>query len=173
MPRLFVPLILAANHVSGQDNWRDQREQLLDLIISHPQQKRRHMIVHPILMRVAQFRAYDQAMRQYTGHTDPDGLGPNFHVRSAGYRLPDYYGKDQDDNNVESLQHNATGDIDLDVRLWLESEGHRQHILGLNDFYAAQHNIGVGFFYDEDSPKRCYEVFISAPPEQYSNQFNE
>lgn len=139
--------------------------ELIRLVQSHPEQQRPIMALNTLMCQVARAKALDMALRGYEDHTDPDGHGPNWRLRQAGYRLPSFYGKDLDDNNVESLQWAGDGDLSDAWPKWLLSEGHKIHILGQNKFYAVQHNFGMGFADVEGSRMRYYYCFISAPPE--------
>ena len=94
-------------------------------------------------------------------HTNPDGLGPNYFVRAAGYTLPSYYGKEPTANNVESL---AAGGQDTQAiwDAWMASSGHRVHVLGETTFFAQQVDYGVGYAYNPNSAYKHYWVFVSA-----------
>jgi uncharacterized protein YkwD len=117
---------------------------LLTAIIDSPLQERPVLRRNAILMAVAQRRVNDMIRRNYFSHTDPDGYGPNFHVRSAGFPLPAYYSRKPDANNIESL---AAGQATV-AEVWEAlqgSYGHRAHLFGLGSFFYAQTEIGVGY----------------------------
>jgi len=139
----------------------DKEATLADLIINESLQQRAQMQIDPILSSVARERAEDMAKRGYFNHTNPDGKGANFLVTAAGYTLPDFYGKLDDSNNIESI---AVGyeDADDTLQQWIGSDGHRKHVFGEALFYQEQIDFGVGFAADLDSPFRFYWVFISA-----------
>lgn len=115
----------------------------------------------PILMRVAQAKALDMANRRYFSHTNPDGMGPNFLIRQAGYRLSSAYGTGKADNNTESI---AAGMMDGHVawEAWLRSAHHRPHLTGEADFFREQVDFGIGRAVVEGSPYRFYWCFLSA-----------
>lgn len=142
---------------------------LSHLLENHPDQRRFPMVVHPILARVARAKAWDMANRGYEGHIDPDGHGANWLLLQVGYQLPSFYDRDVDGNNVESLQYGGVSEIGEAWRLWLTSEGHRIHLLGLNKFYWVQTNYGVGYANAPGSRWGHYYVFMSAPPEGFYN----
>ncbi len=96
-------------------------------------------------------RARDMATRGYFNHVNPDGYGPNYLVRAAGYKLPDWYDKSDTANNVESIGGGYTGAHAV-FQAWLSSEYHRIHVLGTVGFYAEQEEIGIGFYEDPNSP---------------------
>jgi hypothetical protein len=103
------------------------------------------------------------ASRRYYSHINPDGNGPNWLVRQAGYTLPDYYDQSAGGNNIESINAGRASAGDT-WNSWMDSSPHRQHLLGENSFYAAQTSVGVGFVADPDSEWRYYWVVFTAPP---------
>jgi uncharacterized protein YkwD len=136
---------------------------LAELLRNHPQQQRSAFTYNPLLARVARERAADMAARGYFAHTNPDGVGPNALVREAGYVLPAYYGSEPDANNVESIAGGpSTPEAVLD--LLLNSAGHRTHILGLHEFYAAQIDYGIGYVAAPGSRYGHYWVILTAQP---------
>jgi uncharacterized protein YkwD len=103
-------------------------------------------------------------MPGYVAHTDPDGYGPNYHARQAGYHLPDFYDKEKDANNIESLgvgveQPWAIWD------LWMHSPPHKTHLIGEIPFFREQDEYGIGFYADPDSPQRWYWCVLIARQE--------
>ncbi len=126
-------------------------------------QRRTTVKLDPILCIVARKRAADMAKRNYFSHTNPDGQGPNFLVRRAGYALPYYYDSSRAGNNLESIGM-STGRPQEMVSLWLKSSGHRVHVLGEIDFYQQQSSVDVGVFRSPKAPHYKYYVFLSAPP---------
>ncbi|HYX71775.1 MAG TPA: CAP domain-containing protein [Nitrososphaera sp.] len=126
-------------------------------------QHRRSLTYNPILARIARQKAYDMGQRNYFDHVNPDGLGPNYLVTQAGYVLPDFYGKRRSSNNIESIvAGNATPEEAWDN--WMDSTGHRTHLLGLTEFYAEQTEYGVGYAFVPDSRYKHYWVVITAKP---------
>ena len=140
-------------------------EALANLIINNPSQGRPSMACDPILSQVAREKAMDMAQRSYFDHTNPDGFGPNYLVRNAGYSLPSWYSNAADGNNIESIAagYNSAGSVWTG---WLNSEGHRAHVLAESSFWQSQTNYGVGYYYDASSPYKHYWVFLSAPPQE-------
>jgi hypothetical protein len=86
-------------------------------------------------------------------------------VRAAGYALPAFWGTGRKDNFIESIGagYASAGDV---WRMWMNSTGHRTHLLGRKSMYKEQTNYGIGYYADPASPYRCYWVIITAPPEQ-------
>jgi uncharacterized protein YkwD len=163
---VYLPMI-SANAVSAANQTCElnaREEALFKLVAEDPGQQRREVRCNPVLARVARERAIDMATRGYFSHVNPDGYGPNYLVRAAGYKLPDWYDKSDGANNIESIGGGYT-DAWAVFRAWLSSEYHHIHVLGTVDFYAEQEEIGIGFYADENSPYGTYWVFISAPKE--------
>lgn len=134
---------------------------LYDLIARHELQQRIGMTWNSILAKAAQQHAEDMAVNDYFSHVDPDGFGPNYRIRQAGYKLPDGYGNENQANNCESIAAGqATPEICLDG--WMHSESHRSHVLGTINFYAEQTHAAVGYAYLEDTTYWHYWVFLSA-----------
>lgn len=153
LPILYNPSCLTAA----------QEIQLAQLLVEDPQQQRPSLTCNNILAQVAHARAADMAEREYFDHVNPDGYGPNYLVEQAGYILPDFYGDDPQANYIESI---AAGNSTVDAtwQQWMNSPGHREHLLALNNFYKDQIEYGVGYAYDPNSPYRHYWVIITARP---------
>ena len=99
LPRLSNSSIAA----TGDDALSEQEQALLRLVTTDTRQGRAQVTLHPTLCEVAKARAIDFGTRGFDHHTDADGHSANWHVREAGYALPDWYGTEDDANNVESL----------------------------------------------------------------------
>jgi hypothetical protein len=142
-------------------NPNHQEQQLAILMASDPGQQRPSLTCHPILARVARERAQDMVDRRYFDHTNPDGYGPNYLVRQAGYLLPDFYETHATANNIESI---AAGNptAALTWAQWMNSAGHRQHLLGTVPFFAEQVEYGIG--YASGGIYGHYWVVITAKP---------
>lgn len=134
------------------------------LIATDSNQIRPSMNCNPTLAEVARSRALDMGQRNYFDHVNPDGVGPNYLVSQAGYTLPDGWTTPATLNYIESI---ASGypTAGLAFNAWMNSAGHRTHILGQDIFWATQTNFGVGYAYVENSTYKHYWVFISAPPQ--------
>ncbi len=142
-----------------------QEQEIASFAINHPDQGRPFMICDPTLAQVARERALDMGTRNYFSHTNPDGYGPNYLVRQAGYALPTWYGTANDANNIESIAAGYTT-ASATWAGWLNSAGHRTHVLAEDTFWADQTNYGIGYAYVANSTYKHYWVFISAPPEE-------
>ena len=140
-----------------------QEQRVATLLTNASGQQRPFVQVDPILSRVARARAADMARRHYFAHVNPDGHGPNYLVREAGYTLPASYDQSPSANSIESA---AAGDTSADGAwsTWMGSAPHKKHLLGQDPFYAAQTSLGVGYYYDANSEYQHYWVVLTAPP---------
>ncbi len=160
---LCVGLLSGALLPRSEAALNSQEQAIADLMAGASGQRRAFLKVDPVLSQVARARATDMARRDYFGHVNPDGYGPNYLVRKAGYQLPPLYSTSADANNVESI---AAGRDSASATWsdWMGSSGHKRHLLGESSFYAEQTSVGVGYAYAADSQYRGYWVVISAPP---------
>ena len=138
-----------------------QEGQIAVIMAGDPGQQRPSFTCHPILARVARERAEDMVARGYFSHTNPDGHGPNYLVTQAGYVLPSYYETHLAANNIESI---AAGNptAGLTWAQWMNSSGHRRHLLGTVAFFAEQTEYGIG--YASGGIYGHYWVVITAKP---------
>lgn len=136
---------------------------LAQLLVSDPGQQRSLLTQNPVLSLVAQRRADDMATRNYFSHVDPDGYGPNYHARQAGYKLHHTYAKGDQDNNIESIGGGKEQPTDV-WAVWLSSPGHRVHVLGEIDFYRKQTEFGVGYAHNPEATYVHYWVVLIARP---------
>jgi uncharacterized protein YkwD len=172
--QLFLPLLTAATvdsqHTVGgmaDDRWAScslnaQELAIAERMAAHPEQGRPTLTCNPILARVARARAADMAARAYFDHITPEGDGPNHLVVKAGYPLPAGYLLSRDANMVESIG-GGYETPEAVWQAWLDSHGHREHLLAGNDAYVAQEQIGIGYVADPASPYGYYWVVITAP----------
>ncbi len=140
-----------------------QAEEIAQKMKDDPEQKRASLTCNTILAQVAQARAEDMAQRNYFSHTTPEGYGPNYLVRQAGYVLPSYYGTADDSNNIESIAAGLSTASQTWTQ-WMGSPDHKKHLLGLDSFFADQIEYGIGYVYNPNSQYRHYWVVITAKP---------
>lgn len=166
----FSSLLLAALALflavpSGLAQWtlNPQEQAIAQKMVNDRDQGRPALTWNPILAQVARARARDLATRDYFDHVNPDGHGPNYMVRQAGYPLPEWWGTDPKANYIESIAGGYASPDDT-WNQWMGSPDHRTHILGLNSFYASETCYGIGYYYDAGSTYRHYWVIITAPP---------
>ena len=158
-------LLLAAACIASASPLASEEQELANRLVGDSGQHRdsRRMALDPVLTSVARARAADMAKRRYFSHTDPDGNGPNFLARSAGYPLPSAWGNSRGGNFIESIcAGHATAEEAWDS--WMHSSSHRTHLLAQSSFYRDQTNFGIGHYSDPSSPYRSYWVIITAPP---------
>jgi uncharacterized protein YkwD len=118
------------------------------------------------LAKVAEAKALDMAKRKYFAHVDPDGNGINVKINKAGYKLPASWIKDPKENYFESISAGNEDCLEA-MRSLILDEGltppdHRNHLMGLNDFWDSCTDIGIGFATDPDSEYRTYTCVIIA-----------
>ncbi len=141
-----------------------EERQLAERLTTAQGQRRDRARMHadPILSAVAHARAEDMAKRRYFAHVSPEGLGPNYLVRSAGYTLPTSWGG-RSTNFIESIGA-GYANAEQAWEGWMNSPSHRTHLLASHSFYRDQTNFGIGSYSDPASPFRRYWVIITAPP---------
>lgn len=141
-----------------------EEARMVALANDHPEQGRASVTQDPLLSRAAQIRADDMIARKYFSHTNPDGFGPNFLVRSVGYALPAYYPTAHGANNIESFHFEGSSGSPNALQAWnawMNSALHRDHLLARHAFYQEQTRVGVGIARGRGG---VLYVFISAPP---------
>jgi uncharacterized protein YkwD len=121
-----------------------QEQDIVTNMTTDSGQQRTTMNKNDILMRVAQRRANDMIARSYFSHVDPDGYGANHHLREAGFDLHSSYDTGDADNNVESIGTGTNSSATM-WSTWMNSPGHKQHILGETQFFEDQTEYGVGY----------------------------
>jgi uncharacterized protein YkwD len=159
--KIFLPVVTSTMEPSCELN--AQEAQIEELLRNHPNQQRVTLSCNPTLSAVARARAEDMGRRRYFNHIDPDGHGPNYLVRQAGYALPSEYSTAENANNIESIGA-GIGDAAGMWNAWMNSGPHLAHLLGTHEFYAAQVEYGIGFASVPGSPYQNYWVFISSKP---------
>ena len=99
----YLPMVVSPPTCS----LNNEEQQIADFAIAHPEQGRAIMNCSSILSQVARAKAQDMAIRQFFSHVNPDGIGPNYLVKEAGYNLPAWYGSAMDSNNIDVLPYPA------------------------------------------------------------------
>lgn len=123
----------------------------------------KELIWNDTLAQVAEQRALDMAKRKYFSHVDPSGYGINYYINKSGYKLNPDWLKNKRDNDFESIEAGAeTGEDavrDLIVDKGIPSHGHRNHLLGVNQWNGSLVDIGIGFVRVSDKSK--YRTYMS------------
>ncbi len=129
-------------------------------------EKRDKLIWNQTLAEVAVRKAIDMAERKYFSHVDPDGNGINIMIKEAGYEIPDSWVEDASNNFFESLQAGTSSGIkminDLVEDRGTDPPGHRNHLLGIDDFWSNCSDIGIGMIKMPGSKYRYYTCVIIA-----------
>ena len=159
---LLLAFTLLAVLRSGADTPTAVETQLGELIRTNAAQHRVSMTWDPVLHAVARARANSMATRRYFDHLDPDGYCANRLLQLAGYTLPAFWGAAPDTNYIESIAAGMTGASAV-FTSWMNSPGHRAHIMAENPGYRDQIRYGVAHVELQGSPFRHYYVFMSAP----------
>lgn len=160
-PFLCMFLMAAKPAFAGNHTLNAEEMKLFRLVADDKKQLRPEAKLDPILCVVARKRAADMVARNYFGHVNPDGKGPNIIAWKAGYTLPSFYPSAKDANTIESIASGAKG-ASQTVILWRKSPAHRAHVFGVLPFYREQTRIGVGVARAPKTGAKTY-VFISAP----------
>ncbi len=129
--------------------------ELVRLIQQDTEQQRGSIRCNLTLAKAAEAKA--KLMADYGIVRHNLGGSPNSHLEETGYKLPHYYGKDFNSNQVEAI---AGGYTDA-KRVWhafKQSKEHRTHLLGEHEFYVEQDEIGVAFINDYSTPHDEYWV---------------
>ncbi len=163
--QVFLPIVTNVDVSPASEpacQLNDQEKRIEELLRGHSEQQRTTLSCNPTLASVARARAEDMGQRAYFAHVNPDGHGPNYLVRQAGYVLPDGYSQELNGNNIESIGAGPDA-ADTIWDSWMGSEKHNTHLLGKTSFFAEQVQYGIGFAQVPGSPYQYYWVFISAP----------
>ena len=121
------------------------------------------------LTKAAEAKALDMATRDYYSHTTPEGRGMNIAIHEAGYKLPDFWLKDKQDNYFESIHASPPDGLStirgMILDKGIEELGHRKHLLGMDEFRAKHKDIGIGFARNPQSKWKTYISVVIAHPE--------
>lgn len=127
------------------------------------------LVMNAALMKAAQAKAEDMSRRRYFDHVDPDGRGMNIRMYEAGYPLDKSWTKPKSENFFESIHMAAGNDVadqrgvesikDLVIDEGVDPPGHRQHLLGMEAFWAGCTDFGIGISLRPDADYG-YEVNV-------------
>lgn len=107
------------------------------------------LVWNDTLATVAKNKAADMASRNYFAHTDPDGNGMNIKIHEGGYTLSEAFLKTKADNYFESLSAGEGNTVNV-IKTLIVDKGtnppaHRDHLLGISQFWSNCYDIGIGF----------------------------
>lgn len=161
----LAALVLLVSLVPGRAvTLLPQEQAIAGDMVDNSQQARRGMVLDPIVQAVAEAQAADMANNNYFSDTNPQGVGPNYLLRQAGYVLPASWGTGATLNYTESIAAGASDPSDT-WSAWMNSPPHKEHLLAQNSFFASETHYGVGYAYNPGSTYQWYWVVITAPPE--------
>jgi uncharacterized protein YkwD len=125
--------------------------------------KNTKLIWNDTLAKVAEAKTYDMAKKNYYGHVDPKGNGMNYYINKSGYALNPLWTKQKSKNNFESIAA-AVDNGESAIRVFIidkdvPSKGHRNHLLGIGEWYASLVDIGIGFARRDSGSK--YKTYVS------------
>lgn len=120
------------------------------------------------LSNLARAHSEDMAKRGYFKHVNPEGLTPMKRLQAAGYNRCQFVGENIHQNNLysrvitekkkTSYDWNSMEEIaGTTVKAWMDSEGHRDNILGKN--YTRQ---GIGVAISGDDKVYITEILCGA-----------
>ncbi|GEM_PF-2643706 len=125
------------------------------------------LAINTQLMNSSEFKSSEMASLNYFSHTSVTGETPNELARRFGFELPysltvgsTTYVIGSTGNQIESLAAGyATADLALEgliIDEGVSPPGHRNHLLGIEPFYATAREIGVGYAYGASAYYRHY-----------------
>lgn len=124
------------------------------------------LIWNETLALVAQNKALDMAKHNYFEHVDSNGDGINIKIHEAGYIMIESWVSDRSLNYFESIGAGYNSGIELINGLiedkGIDPPGHRNHLLGITDFWADCYDIGIGHVTSKNSDYPTYSCIIIA-----------
>ena len=162
---LFLALIINAKEQNKALNiytgcgMNTKAVQLAQLLIETQNQQRMTLVCNQGLAQAANEKAKIMARSEKVLH-NLNNTSPNELLKNHGIILPLYYAKIG--NQVESVlggMQSAQETYDL----FMTSKEHKNHLLGENEFYQGQTQIGVGYYFDKKTKHMDYwVVYITA-----------
>jgi len=144
-------------------------QQLAKLIIEDKEQNRTNINCSSLLSKIADKKAKEMAELGRVSHI---GKHPaNRRLTEEGYPLSKIYPRFLE-NNVEAI----AGGISKPETMWKEfknSAGHRTHLLAEHEFYLLQDDLGVGYYFNENTKHIQYWVVYFAHKNEYKTYTGE
>ena len=158
----YIPKLdpsLAIEAVCGNN---EHAQKLARLIQSSENQQRQLLHCNEKLNEIALIKANLIQQNQHVWH-NAGNMYPNQLLRHHGFKLPRSY--PTFDNQVEAI---AGGEATPEFLLedFLNSTPHRQLLLGENDFFHAQDQMGVAYLKDLSTEHQHYWVVIIAKAQE-------
>ncbi len=118
------------------------------------------------LAAAAEKKALDMAKNNYFSHTDKKGNGMNIMIYREGYKMNKKFIDKKSNNYFESISAGQKSAVEI-VNTLIEDKGvkppnHRNHLLGIDDFWANCTDIGVGFAKGKGSRYSTYICILIA-----------
>jgi uncharacterized protein YkwD len=158
---LFISFDIFFPFIGHVDSFKKERD-FFNLMTNDVSQQRETLVLSSVLSNVSRAHSCDMIKRNFFEHINPDGVGSNFRVLTAGIELPEYYSRAVDANNIESIA--AGYDTPEKAYMGLKtSPRHRNHVLGIGDFYSQQIIIGIGICYSQKSKYGHYYTITTIP----------
>jgi uncharacterized protein YkwD len=133
--------------------------QLAQMLVESTNQRRVNLTCNSKLAVAASQKAQVMAQKEKVLH-NLNNTSPNELLKNNGVVLPLYYAKIG--NQVESVLGGMQTAAES-YQLFMTSEIHKKHLLGENDFYQRQTQIGVGYYFDKKTKHMDYwVVYITA-----------
>jgi len=148
-----ISFVQANKDFSGCGTDEKSRE-LAKLIIEYFEQRREFLVCNEKLSVVAMKKAELMADANLVAHT-LNNITPNELLTKEGIKLP--YSYSILGNQVESLQGGAET-AQKAFENFLASLPHKNHLLGENQFFLNQDQIGVGYFFNQSTYHEDYWV---------------
>ncbi len=170
---VIVPAVIANEQAPVPESQpcglNSQASELGQLIRQHPSQKRPVLNCNQLLSSIAQQRAEQLA----NNSADPD-VTPNQYLIKGGFRVPNYY--PVTGNQVEAVAKGFK-QAEEALKYLNESGKHHAHLMGKDEFFALQSELGVGFYAAQDATEHDQWVVLMAQPWQspeivYKQKFN-
>jgi len=158
--QLFVYLINRARHNPVAYQQETDMPADLSTVAARPP-----LAVNDQLIASAGHHAEEMAAHNYFGHQSAvTGAWPNAMARAAGYPLPSSWGDNA--NYIESIAAGYSTAASALYALILDQGvpglGHRNHLLGIDSFFASHREIGVGYGTNDSSLYKTYWAIHSA-----------
>ena len=132
---------------------------LAKLLIESEGQHRNNLVCNKVLSQVAFEKAKAMAIESRVDH-NINHSSPNELLTAAGIELPRLY--EIIGNQVEAVSGGKDNAQDA-FNYFMTSIDHKEHLMGENEFYLKQNNIGVGHYYDIGAQHMEYwVVYITA-----------
>lgn len=117
---------------------------LAKLLIESNGQQRKNLVCNKVLSQVAFEKAKAMAKESMVDH-NINHSSPNQLLTAAGVELPTSY--EIIGNQVEAVSGGKESPQEA-FEYFMSSTNHKEHLMGENDFYLEQNQIGVAHYYD-------------------------